>query len=581
MAIQFDAEDKLLKEILAGTEKYKIPRYQRPYVWGRDEIVDLWNDLKDEESSFLGSFVFNYEAYEKEKFVEIIDGQQRLITLTILMAVLRDLYEELGEERGSARTQTTTIAHEDPITGEQDYRLKCGETLDKFFRENIQKEGSTILSISSKGLREEEKKIKDNYEFFRNEILKELESEQEQSKKVDYLDDLKSRVFKLKIIWIRIENDDDAYSIFETVNARGADLTAADLLKNYLFSKIQKSTDGVDEAKTIWSTIENNIEKAKGPLTLSKFIRYYWLSRYAFVPEKKLYKAVKNTITKPESFLLDLLKASEYYYKLANDSVGANTWAEEFENPKTGQKIFEAIKGLRIMGITQCYSLLFCLLLSKDKINFNFSEVIKKIEQYHFVYSAICKLSGNVVERLYYHTASEIQEALTLTNKEKRTKVLERILATFVRRLDYPTKDFFVERFMDIEYKNYPLVIYTLSNIERVKGYTEENSVDFTKVNIEHILPQDPTEWGYSKKEIKDYVNKLGNLTLIAKTINGPMGNKPLKEKAELFKKSKLNINQELVTKFKQLQYKWSEKAINDRQKELAEFAYDVVWKFR
>ena len=134
---------------------------------------------------------------------------------------------------------------------------------------------------------------------------------------------------------------------------------------------------------------------------------------------------------------------------------------------------------------------------------------------------------------------------------------------------------------MDIEYKNYQMVIYILSNIEKAKGQTDEHTVNFTKVNIEHILPQDPKEWSLDKKDVKDYVNKLGNLTLISKKINGPMGNKPLKEKVKLFKDSKLNVNKELLEKFKLLKYKWNEEEIEKRQREIAEYAYDVVWKFK
>src|SRR3989338_2051006 len=116
MPIKFDAEDKSLSDIFTGQEKYKIPRYQRPYSWTTDEVSDLWNDLIEEESAFLGSFVFNYEKYNEEEFVEVIDGQQRLITLTILMAVLRDIYKELGDEDKSRLTQET-IAHKDLISG--------------------------------------------------------------------------------------------------------------------------------------------------------------------------------------------------------------------------------------------------------------------------------------------------------------------------------------------------------------------------------------------------------------------------------------------------------------------------------
>ena len=578
MSMKFDAEDKSLIDILNGKEKYKIPRYQRPYSWTTDEVSDLWNDLKEGESVFLGSFVFNYEKYDEEGFVEVIDGQQRLITLTILMAVLRDIYKELGEDRKSNRTQDI-IGFSDPITLKEDYRLKCGDTLNKFFSENIQKGNSNILTTKAKG--REEKAIKENYKFLRDGISDELKQLSEKTRKIQYVDDLKKRIFDFKIIWIKIENDEDAYSIFETVNARGADLTAADLLKNYLFSKLPGKEKGIDLAKDTWSTIENNVESAKGPLNVSKFIRYFWLSKYSFVSEKKLYKEVKRMISDPSIFLSDISNASEYYYKIANDSININDWSEDFADKKIAQRIIETLNGLRTMGITQCYSLLFCLLLNKDKIKFDFSDVFKTIEKYHFAYSAVCKLSGNVVERLYFNTSRDIQEALKIADSKKRTKNIQRALSNFKNKLEYPTKDFFIEKFMDIEYKNYPLIIYILSHMEKTKGQTEETSINFTKVNIEHILPQDPAEWSLSKKEIKDYVNKLGNLTLISKKINGPMGNKQLRGKAKLFKDSKLNINKELLERFKLLKYKWGEKEINERQKELAEFAYDVVWKFK
>src|ERR1035437_1366553 len=261
MSIMFDAEDKSLHDILFGKEKYKIPRYQRPYSWTKDEVSDLWNDLKDEETSFLGSFVFNYEFADKDNFMEVIDGQQRLITFTILSAVLRDLYRELIDEDKAILTQTKIIEFQDNITGKPTYRLKCGDTLKKFFEENIQ--SFKARTLSSTPYRKEERRVKENYEYLREQISGELEQITEKSKKIDYLDLLKKKLADLRIIWIRIDNDEDAYSIFETVNARGADLTAADLLKNHLFSKIHSNEDGIDLAKEKWLNIENSVESVK------------------------------------------------------------------------------------------------------------------------------------------------------------------------------------------------------------------------------------------------------------------------------------------------------------------------------
>jgi uncharacterized protein with ParB-like and HNH nuclease domain len=578
--LHFSADDRELRAILYdGQEKYKIPRYQRPYSWTNDQVSDLWNDLTSGESAFLGSFVLNYERYEEEHFVEVIDGQQRLITLTILIAVIRDKYKELGQNEEYINAQGI-IARKDPASPKVENRLKCGDSLNNFFSEYIQKKDSNILV--SKPKTKEEKLIKSNYEFIRDKISEQL-NQYNKEDKIKYLQDLIARIFCLKIILIKIENEDDAYSIFETVNARGADLTAADLLKNYLFSKLP-TTGGEDTAKDIWSNIENNVESAKGPLNVSKFIRYFWLSSYSFVPEKKLYKEIKKEIKgDPKTFLQELQKASVYYYKIANDLIGPEDWLEDFQEKKAAQKINEALAGLRIMGITQCYSLVLCLLMNKDKIGYDFSEIFKVIEKYHFAYSAVCKLSGNIVERVYFNTAKEIREAIKSSNgKENIIRNVQRVLSKFEQNLSYPPKTLFKEKFLEIEYKNYQLVVYVLSNIEKaLSSQLEEKTLNFSKVNIEHILPQDPSQWSLTKKEVKNYVNMLGNLTLIAKKINGSVGNKKLREKIDEFKRSDLEINKKLVKEFEELKCRWGEKEIIERQEKLADLAYEVVWKFR
>jgi uncharacterized protein with ParB-like and HNH nuclease domain len=561
-----------------GEYKYKIPRYQRPYSWSEDEVFDLWNDLVNNDASFMGSFIFNYEFFDRDKTVEIIDGQQRIITFTILMSVIRDLYKDLDPKKANL-TQSQIIVFSDPISGEPIFRLKCSESLDNFFKEYIQDFDSKIEGCATR--RKEEKNVLSNYVFLKENIKKELDNLHENSKKIEFLDNLKRKIFGLKIIWIRIDREEDAYTIFETVNARGESLTTADLLKNFLLQKIQPDNfDEIDIAKEAWSNITNNIENASGPLTASKFIRYYWLSKYSFVTEKQLYKEIKRTINDPEELLKDLVRASEYYYKIANNTIPIDEWNNEFSDRKTSLKIFESLKGLRIMKITQCYSLLFCLLMNKEKIGFDFSNLFKVIEKYHFAYSAVCKLPGNVVEKIYYKTANSIQDVLK--DGSGSIKIITKILEDFTRRLkdQYPSRELFIEKFMDIDYKNYSLVVYILANIEKSKSRTDEiDYLKYTKINIEHILPQEPSEWTLTKNQIKDYVNLLGNLTLIDKKINGTMQNKTLKNKLDEFQNSKLTINKELVNRFQKLNYNWAEADIKKYQQELAEYAYDVVWK--
>lgn len=573
MSIEFDAEDKKLKDIF-GDEKYVIPRYQRPYSWTNSEVEDLWNDISREDLIFLGSFVFNYENYDETDFVEVIDGQQRLITLTIFFAVLRDIYKELNEEKRADITQKQIAFGDDIDPTIQDFRLKCGDSLANFFEQYIQKGNPFPIKIK----KPEHKRIRDNYIFLKDKITDEM-VDMDTSEKIRFIDDLKRKVFDCKIILIKTGSNEDAYSIFETVNARGADLTSADLLKNYIFGRLPKQDGEEDSAKEKWSEIENNVESVKGKLTVSKLIRYFWLSKYDFVPEKKLYKAIKKEIKDYNKLLEEIHLSSIYYTKIVGDTT-IEDW-EELNDNVNKQRIIDILKALRIMGITQPFPIILALLMNHDRVPLDFSNFMKMLENHHFAFSAICKKSGNVVEKVYYKRALELQEAFNMENEKDRRVKIETIfndLRTELRNKHYPGREQFIENFMDIEYPD-NLIKYIFSKIEAEKSKTSEKT-DWSSANIEHILPQDPKEWGKTKKEVKDYVNLLGNLTLVSKKINGSIGNKPLKEKAKEFEKSKLEIVKELRDYWEDKKYKWTEEDIIDRQRKLAEYAYDVVWKF-
>ena len=184
-----------------------------------------------------------------------------------------------------------------------------------FFEQYIQKGKPFPTKIKP----QEHKRIKDNYLFLKDKIINEI-IDIDTSEKIKFLDNLKRKVFDCKIILIKTGSNEDAYSIFETVNARGADLTSADLLKNFIFGKLPKEDGEEDYAKETWKEIENNIESAKGKLNVSKLIRYFWLSKYDFVPEKKLYKEIKKEITDYSKLLEEIHSASTCYTKIVGDT---------------------------------------------------------------------------------------------------------------------------------------------------------------------------------------------------------------------------------------------------------------------
>ena len=185
--LEFEANDQSIEDALFQNYIYKIPRYQRPYAWTEDEISELWNDIQDENGSiFIGSFIFNQGTLETDGYLEVVDGQQRILTVTILIAAIRDLVQLI--DPGLAR-----FYHTRKIVVEGDYqkwspRIICGDSTRPYFEKYIQSTDEVIQqSIPST---DEEKLIKNNYLFFKNKVSSELEKFESAEKKIDYIKSL-------------------------------------------------------------------------------------------------------------------------------------------------------------------------------------------------------------------------------------------------------------------------------------------------------------------------------------------------------------------------------------------------------
>jgi Protein of unknown function DUF262. len=197
----YEAKDTRLRDILfTSYKKFRIPRYQRPYTWNEDQISDLWSDLHDDYSNFIGSLIFNTEFYDQTGYYDIIDGQQRLLTITIFCAVLRDIARQIDIQRADL-FHRKDIAIEDN-EGNEFYRIKCSESLQNFFKSHIQDSKGAILESNPKS--KEEELVKSNYKFFYDQIQISLKNFQDNSKKLNYLQSIRNKLHALPVIQIYI-----------------------------------------------------------------------------------------------------------------------------------------------------------------------------------------------------------------------------------------------------------------------------------------------------------------------------------------------------------------------------------------
>lgn len=573
--VDFEAHDNTIKEVLFSTNSFQVPRYQRPYAWDTDQISEFWDDIIGSgRSPFIGSIILNYETMEKFGYIDIIDGQQRLLTITIFIAVLRDIAKSI-DNKTAELYQRHDIAIEDRSSGKMTYRILAGDQTRDFFEKNIQDFRGNIFEANPETA--EAKRIKKNYIFLYEKVKNELKKYINKEDQLKYLNALREKMANLTVIHIQIDNEEEAYEIFETTNARGIDLSVADLLKNLIFKKLPPD-ENKDFAREVWEDITNNIEETN--TEMKRFIRYYWISRHGAVTQKKLFREIKKETVNYNKLLEDIWSSSELYNKIVEGG------AEDWENYKSGQKIYRSILALRIMNVSQCYVLFLTILRNIDKMGTDPARIFELIENFTFHYSVVCKLPTNKLEKIYGNCSNKIEEAMVKEDEKRLPGKIQSIFSDLEKELkeEAPSAEYFTSEFMDLCYKNSEqyrkLIKYILGKIDSHYRATKEEMIDFDHVNIEHLLPQKPDKaWGLHKRDIKAYVNKLGNLTLIDKRINSKVGNKTIKEKIPVLSQSSLPMNKVLIDQLTTKNHVWNESYINERQKEFAELAYDKVWK--
>lgn len=571
--LNFNAKDETVESILFSTKRYKVPTYQRSYSWGQAEAADFISDIQGDTSIyFLGSLIFNNESLKKEKVIEIIDGQQRLLTITLFMAAIRDAFKKLDDTKHAELVQRQNISIEDN-RGKLTNRIICGDATQKFV-ELFQTIDTDIDKI--KPNTKEQKLIFGNYKFFKERINDELKLYTDKDRKIGALLDLRQKVYDLKVINITIENEDDAYEVFETVNARGVELSVSDLLKNLIFKRIKKENENGINIVSLWTNIISNVEDTE--TELKKFLRYYWLSKHAFITEKKLFKEIKKNTTDYKQLLQDLVDASEYYRMLLDPDV------DDWKDIKDGDKIVKILENLDIMKVSQCYVLFMSILRNYKKINTNPKRIFELIEKFTFQYSVVSKLQANQVEKIYSKFAIQIENSVRDEPSKKLAGKVQSILSDLESSLKKikPTKQQFTEGFNELEYGRSEnarkLVTYILSKFNYYCS-SGENKIDFANVNIEHILPQKPGKaWGLKKSDVTGYVDKIGNLALVSTKYNSSMGNNSISEKTKMLEKSEIKATNTLAKEIIANGNKWGEKEIFERHKRMADEAYDKIF---
>lgn len=549
IAIQLEGISNILK-----TRRFKVPAYQRSYAWEREHVDALLNDVNEairnkENEYFLGSLVVTGPV---ERRYEVVDGQQRLTTVSLLIAAIKDIFERDGDHDVVVSVKSEYLASTDRKSKEKEPKLVLNEVDNELYQELIE----SIPKINSDRFnRQSHKRLLDAaktiYKYFEDICANSKDSEEELHAWLDYLET------NLKVILVTAPDDSNAFVIFETLNDRGLELAISDLLKNYLFLK---SSEKIEETKNRWLSMVAVLESASDDPLIVTYLRHFSMSRYGLIREKELFGLIKRKITNKKvalQFSTDLCNSARTYSALINTE-------HEFWNG-FDFKVRNSVASLNLLGMTQIRPLLMAILEKfppKDTVS-SFELLVAIAVRFQIVGG----VGGGTLERFYSETAKSISES-------KITDV-QGIKAAFTT---VPTDSAFEQAFAVATISKQNLARFYLRCLEDGVNPQQEkiSSEDTNRVNLEHILPITPDgNWlkDWPADDVKAFQKRLGNLALMSSKINSTVGNESFEEKKQIYKDSSFYWTNKISES-----QTWLKESINNRQLEMARTAVKV-WK--
>lgn len=537
---------------------YHIPVYQRDYTWEEDELSDFWDDLEDtrtgekDATHFFGQIVVHHDESEQCKY--IIDGQQRTITSVIFLRALYIVCEEIYKKTGNLNAEEimadtkTLVGTRTELKGNA-LRLVLSEGDQEWFQNNIQLGRPQAEKKESKKSRERMRKALVLFDQKLRAICEKYSPVNEDKCLACLYEYYKTFAERFEVLYLEATKLEEAFVIFETLNARGKDLETADLLKNYIF----KQSKDVPLCQKKWTSMM----EALGKSDATKYIRHFWNSSHEFTRNKALYRKISKDIETPKGskdFLIQLERYAPYYRTMEHPE--ENTVFQS-------EKLLGCLRALQTLKARSFYP----IILAMEDSDSNFPEeaiaaVAQEIETYMFRNITICGKVANQSEVFLASTAKKIYDGELDTVDE----ILKCIKDEMVNDIEFLTSfELWAPAKSEKEIARYVL--------SKIHGYLEKNhEVNLSEVHVEHIMPQDISQWQVDAEVHASYLWRLGNLMLLSGKLNISASNKPFEEKKKRYIESVIKPN-EWVT----AQSEWGVKEIEERQKCLAQYAL-LIW---
>ena len=566
-------ELRSIEQLFTGDARYAVPKYQRSFAWTLDEVEELWEDLlsavERRSDYFLGTIVLHRRTSGP---IEIIDGQQRLASISMIFSSIRNIFLAAQDKRENqlyiAFLGAPDFSRNAPANPKLVLNKINNETYVEYVLESKNLD-DVDAALKNRNLGKSNRLLLQAYRYFLDKVVSAAGAKGTESDSyiVPLIDCIRTSI---KLITITVTSEEDANLFFESLNARGKELAISDLVKNRLYSE---AGNQVSRAEQLWEKMEADL----GRRPIPEFLRHFWIAKKIdektiTVREKQLYRMIAQDIrgkkTATVTLLQDLSESALDYAKISDYTI----WPDEDAFDSSFEK---TLNDLRLFRVTQCNPILVNVIQHFKKPK-DIARAFRIVANFSFRYFIVGNQSPGNLERVSNTIAVNIRKG----NHNKPNDVADAF------RVINPDPTFHSDfSLLLIPKSRARIARYVLSKIENHLSGQESSAgqerivnPDSKKVTLEHVLPQNPSgTWKtyFSKgADPNDYIYRVGNLTLLTQKVNSEAANKSFPEKQKLA----LNISSLVINKSFRTETKWGDKEIEKRQTELARTALEI-WK--
>jgi uncharacterized protein with ParB-like and HNH nuclease domain len=531
-----------------GEKQNLIPLFQRPYSWKRENWKTLWDDMlvqydsEDKSAHFMGTIVSvpaRSVPVGVSKYL-IIDGQQRLTTISLLLAALRD----------STDQNTSDRIHEVYLTN----RFRDPADTLKFVPTQADRDRYTDIVLNRNQVNDGSL-MAEAYAFFREQLKSGLDPDGDPIDRIKVLTTLEHA---LQVVMINLGDEDDPYLIFESLNFKGQPLTQADLVRNYILMRFRHSMSAGGEQERIYEQYWSPMEKRLGE-NLTEFLRHYAMKDGENIYQRGIYAATKSRLKNmatPEA-VEDEVRAMTNFSALYSTILNP-----ELESTPS---IRRRLRNLKDLDVGTSYPLLLRLLEARHSGSLDVAglEACLALVESFVLRRAVTVVPTNALNKLFLQWARQFPS-------ENHLSWLHTSMSAGAGGRRFPTNGEFGDTFRNFPQYGRGSTRYVLSRLE--EAFEHKEPVDLSTATIEHVMPQTITEsWltelGPDARSVHArLLDTFGNLTLTG--YNAELGNLPFQDKKAKLANTHIELNREIL-----LQEHWTEAEIVRRANAMLEVA--------